>query len=838
MIFNYIKLAFRLLARNPFFTFINILGLSLGFAVFIVLWQYSQTELKSDRIFRDWDRIYRIATSVEFTYDKKFHKILVGFDTPIHAVTLVEKAPQIESFTRIYNQDNFNSKWIDDHTSQIFFSVDNGANDENQFVEKHVAYADPNIFDFFGIGLVSGDASRALKSSNAVVISRKVAHKYFGYADPIGKIISLNHSIPLKVTGIFENLPRNTHMEFDIVLSLLRLEKNISEFKVAPKGATVSYLKLRRGVSMELLDKILADDSREQTFANRRRTHDNNTERITLQSLSEIAFSNLEGDHFLVKSKTFLMALNSIALIILIVAWINYINLTLSANIKRTRELATRKSIGARPADFIKQFVLESSLVNIISFLVALTFIQLSKGVLELLFDFHVYDLASTDINTWGIVLTALVIGVLITGIYPAVSTFKINTQVLSRLKTPIDSRSNRGNGLVVIQYTCALVLIIGAFAIQRQLTYILSQNIGINRKGIVVLDLPIKRGANFKSLLNTFKNEVGSLPFVDNLTVSNNVVGDREENGFFVKLPDREVGFVPDCNGGVDENYLSTYNIKLLAGRNFLADHPSDTSAILISTRGAQMLHYDSPEDIIGLKVLVQKFDYSTVFLPAEIIGVFEDYKRDSFFAERVSSRKGIDVGIALTYGDHLVRAQDPRKLSIKLSTHHINGSMDIVKSKYDNLFSGSAFNWNLLDDNINSHYADEKVARNQIILFSGLVIIIACLGLLGMLLQRIMLKTKEIGVRKVMGAKTHHISRILLGVTMRHIAVAAVFAIPVSRYFIDKYLQRFSARVYPQWWHYAIPVLILIAIMLMSVSVLVLRASRRNPVDALRYE
>ena len=372
MLLRYLQLAVRLLLRNPFFTFINVLGLSVGFAVFIILWQYSQNELKSDHSHKDHERVYRLITEIDFRWDGKLGELKYGYDVPIHTVRLVEKIPQVESFTRIYNQDNFNATWIEDHSSQLFLTGKSESGDENHFIEKHVAYADPNMFDFFGIVLLRGNALTVLNDANAVAISQHTAQKYFGSEDPMNKTLLLNNTIPLKVTGVFDDLPKNTHLEFEVVISMHRLERSINEFRTSAKGGPISYLKLKQGVAPTSLEQLLKEDSR--ILTDQFNTDPNGTieARLSLQPLEEIAFSNLDGDHFLSKSKMFLAVLNTIAAIVLIVAWINYINFTLSLNIKRNKELATRKTMGAKPSDLIKQFVVESAIVNILSLLIAL----------------------------------------------------------------------------------------------------------------------------------------------------------------------------------------------------------------------------------------------------------------------------------------------------------------------------------------------------------------------------------------------------------------------------------------------------------------------------------
>jgi ABC-type antimicrobial peptide transport system permease subunit len=268
------------------------------------------------------------------------------------------------------------------------------------------------------------------------------------------------------------------------------------------------------------------------------------------------------------------------------------------------------------------------------------------------------------------------------------------------------------------------------------------------------------------------------------------------------------------------------------------MAEHPSDTAAILISRQGVLNLHYNDVSDIIGETILVQEKDFSEVFTRAEVIGVFEDYKRTTFFSTQKSIRKGDDIGIVLTYGNYMVPAQAARKLSARISSPDYEQALQAIQQSYTKLFPGNPFNWTFLDDNINSYYENEKIARNQIVLFSVLVIAISGLGLMGMMMQRILQKTKEIGVRKVLGARTYHIGAVLLDTTIRQMAWALLIGVPISWYATQQYLERFSVRIDLNWWHYLIPVIIYFVIMLLAISRFIWRAASRNPVESLRYE
>lgn len=835
MWYNYLKIALRLLIRNPFFAGINILGLSVGFAVFIILWQYSVSELRSDTFHKDHERTYRLTTDCEQHVATEVHKFAMGFDVPVHTAEMAESIPQIESFTRILSQHGFNATWIPDHGNKIFFALPGGG--DKYFYEEHAAYADPNVFDFFGIPFLRGNASRALEHTNYVVLSESIAKKYFGDADPVNKIILLDNKIPFEVSGVFKDLPTNTHLEFQIVLPMSRLANSINKFQITNYGTPVSYLKITDGADMAALTDAMKYDSK-KLAARLSVPNSKMITRLALQPLNEVAFSHYWGDNFIIKSRTFLVILNAIAVLILGVAWINYINLTLSANLRRYKELATRRTVGARPFDFIKQFLLEAALINVLSVLTAFTIIQLSKHPLSVFLNFHIYDTFDGTFRAGWIVLIAMSIGILIMGIYPAISTAKVTSRKLISKNAMHSKEISVVSVLSVAQYACAIVLVVSAFVIYNQIEFILGKNIGINRDSIVVIDLPINQGKGYDVALRDFYLGLASDPNTKAFTISNNVVGDRQENSVFIKLPSGADGIVPDCNGGVDERFIPFYNIKLLAGRNFIADHPADTSTILLSLQAVKNLGYQRADDVIGRKILVQEKEFSSTFIEAAIIGVFADYKRNTFLADDASMRKADNSGIILMYRDYMVPAHVARKISIQFASDDFGSSISAIEEKYKKSFSGNIFHWYFLDENINRHYSNEKVGRNQIVMFAALVICISCLGVLGMMTQRIVQKTKEIGVRKVLGAQLHHIGAILMAALARHLLVAMAIGIPLAWYATSSYLSRFSERIDVQWWDYLLPIGMLFAMILFAISYSLIKASATNPVESLKHE
>ena len=831
MFFNYLKLSFRLLIRNPFFTFINVLGLSIGFAVFFILWQYSQNELKSDQFHSDWERIVRLNFDVN---DDVFHERMAVIH-PAFSRQLAEKLPELSEHTLLGFQNEFNRSFTGDHGKEISFTYINSQNQKIAFKEQKLVYADRNLFEFFNIQLIAGDKRTVLNEPNAIVLSEKLASKYFGHSPPIGSVLLLNDSISLIVTGIYKNLPGNSSFDFEGVMSISRIEKNINEIDMRVQAWFTCYFKLPESVDREaLIAKIEAVkvDLLTKPFEQVNLSAANL--KAALQPLHEIAYERIRGDDFIVKSKPLLTVFGVIAIVVLMMAWINFINMTIAASTKRIKELAARLGVGARPHQFIVQFIVESVVVNVISLFVAVTLIQLLKNPAHVLLNFPFPEWKETSTLSLWMTGVFLLSGICCSGIYPAVITLK---------RTPISlfgsSSIRKGNtslsyGMTIAQFSIAVVLIIWAFAVFEQINFILNRNLGFRRDHVVIIDLPYLATSSFTSDLSGFLKRIESVAGVDHYTVSSSVAGDNEPIGVVFRKTEESTIFGAASDGGVDDRFLNFYGIKLLAGRNFLPDHPGDKNAIIVSKKVLKRLHIKTPEEAVGVKLLILTPPTQE---PAKIIGVVEDYNRMPLIAG-FQSYWNDDLGVGLTYGNHLQPMQRPKKVSLQIRTDDFDVTLKHISALYGASFHGTLFNWYFLDQHVNHHYQGEKIIRNQILVFTGLAIGIACLGLLGMVSYKVVEKTKEIGIRKVLGAQLHQIAKILLSVTIRQIVIAILIGVPTAYYLMQRYLEKFSDRIVLHWWHFAIPVGLLLFIMFITIVSVLFKAARTNPVESLRYE
>jgi putative ABC transport system permease protein len=833
MLLNYLKLALRLLFRNPFFTFINVLGLSVGFSAFFIIGQYAQNELKSDQFHKDWERIVRCGLNVEWTDDKiNWQESTWGTNSVQLTNTIAKGYHEVEAHTTVFHQNNFaySDATMPDHEKEISISVVNQVGETRSFRETRIAYADPNFFDFFTIPLITGDQNSPLNLPESVVLSEKTAKKYFGSANPVGKTLQLNNKISLNVSAVFKDLPRNTHFDFDMLISTERIRNLINN-----RGFEFyCYVKLKHASDVKTLSARINKDLQENIKFSAWGNWAYGKAQIYFQPLADVAFTSYIQDSHQAKSRFVLSILGYSSIVILAMAWINYVNLSISSSRKRLKEVAARKTVGARPSDILIQFVLESALINSISLLIALTIVQIVRNPVELIFHFYVPAWREVSAQLIIIAGCAFTTGILVTGLYPALVTLKQSPKSLfGSLKARMDNRRFPVS-LITFQFTIAIVLIIWIFTVYKQVKFILEMDIGFAKEQVLVVDLPVLRTASFNSEVRSFGSAASADFGSSEYTVSQSVPGDNLQAWMSLRRNEGDAGMQVECNGGVDESFIPFYGIKLLAGRNFLQDHPADSNSVIISEGTAARLGFIDAEHALGESV------YIHWNLKAKVIGIIDDYKIRPLLHEGYMNYGG-KPGLALTYKNFVLpdaRTSIPRKVSFKVPPEKIPESIKAIENRYTKYFPGTLFNWQFLDQLIDGKYKQQKTSRNQIILFAALAVLIACLGLLGMITNKVAEKTREIGIRKVLGARIDQIALLLLRTMILNMIIALIVGVPVASYLAHEYLQTFSRQITLGWWDYAIPSAFLTLIMLATIGSVLWRTARSNPVEALRCE
>ena len=478
-----------MLWRNPFFTLLNVSGLAIGLATFYVLWSYAQSELTADQFHRDFSRMGRICrhyTWVEESQGKQdidLSSVHLGLATKV-----VRDFPEFKELTRIVPRGNFllESQGFD---SNVFFSMQDRKNDKRIFTELDVAFADPNFFEFFSFPLALGSPSHVLAEPGSMVLSERLAKKYFGNEDPINQTIYLNDSIPFRVTGIFRNLPRNSHIRLDIIMSLSGIKAAVNESWTQPFYWGYAYVRLSDEKDFDQLESRI-NEQYNRYFNCPPSIACLGTVTGIVQPIRETLYSRMTGDFFITRSHSLLIALRALSFVVLGLAWINYITLSISLLNKRLAELGTRKVVGAGRRDFILQFLVEAAIVNAISVSVAFTLVQLLRTPLQTLLGFYVVDLADLPAFTVLIVTVVMLIGIIVTGLYPTLISFRTKpVKLLQKFHAhglPLWSRA-----LIVSQYAAAMVIMGWTMSVYFQLNYILNKDVGVARNGVVVIDAP-----------------------------------------------------------------------------------------------------------------------------------------------------------------------------------------------------------------------------------------------------------------------------------------------------------------------------------------------------------
>ncbi|HEX5170949.1 MAG TPA: ABC transporter permease [Cyclobacteriaceae bacterium] len=825
MLLNYFKLAVRLMARSPFFTAINVTGLSVGFAVFFILWPFTQAELDSENFIKDRQKIFRTLFNVKVVGGPAAGQEHTGTMQPSIVTSTLFNEKLIDEYTRFIPQDNF---WPTHTPGLKAYLVIRSVKKNPVFKIENSICADQNFFEFFDLPFLTGNRATALSQGESIALSESVSNRLFGNQPALGELVTVN-GLTFHVTGTFKDLPANSHFNFDVVFSnatKLSFWNDMAStmplwcFHYCKGEDSASLLETLNKNKERVLGKIL-NDMKQLNID------------YKVEPLPEIVFKNyFDGERYTTKAKFTLTVLAAVSLVVLLMAWMNYINLTISRTRNRFKEIAARKVSGAGTADLFVQFISQSAWINLFAVLVAITIIQLVRNPFEVFFNIYIIPFKEHNLNVFLFFALILAAGILICAIYPTWVTAGLTPRQLIN-DTSVTQRRLLPSVLTTSQYITALVLIVLILVSHTQLSFILSKDIGINRENVIVIEAPVVGlEENGVHKMISFAGQIKSATGRPEVTLSGRVPGDYPYTAI-VRRPGTDQGSVLDTYGGTDENFIMFYELELLAGRNFQKDEKPDV--VLLSKHAIERLGFDSPEEAIGS--LVEVNNYSEPFTRAEIIGVFRDYRVLPFLSSQ-NNPESLERGQCFAYMDNLWKEDLPERVSVKLIPGQLDTFIGEAERLFAETFPGDVFNWYFLDDHIGRHYQQQKILRNQISFFTFLAVGVACLGLLGMIANKITDKTKEIGIRRILGAHHLHISFVLLGSTFKQLMVSVVTGIPIAWVLSEQYLMRYSERIELQWWHYGIPVVILLSILMTTVASLLWKAASRNPVDALKYE
>ncbi len=809
MLQNYLKIAFRNLFRHKVYSFINIAGLAMGISAFLLILQYVSHEKSFNQFHANLPDMYRLLNE-----DPK--GVTWGEVEPGWASRAKQRFPDIQSYCRFA-----------DGMAQGIVKKEGPANES--FRETNISYAEGNFFSFFSFPLKSGQPA-ALAKPNVVFVSETSAKKYFGAENPMGKVLTLSNqfgTMPFTIQGIYADMPANSDIRYDLVFSLetLKIPANLigndwADTENIDSQYINMFFLLNKGVNPSAFEAKL-------TAMRNELSKENDGVRFRLQAFKNTHLSASLNDTLqTLGNLKYVYMLGGIAFLILIIGWFNYVNLSTANSLKRANEVGVRKVIGATQWHLVKQFLGESILVNLLGFVLALVLVSALQPFFNELLDkpLSLKTLGHTSVWIWG--LAVVLFGSLASGAYTAFALSNFNP--IKTMKGQLN-KTSKGvflrKSLVVVQFSISITLVLATIVIYNQLNFMQSQNLGMNTQQLLVIRGPeIGKDSTYAARKNAFWNELTQQSFIKDYCTSGTIPSgwyNFSTAGF--TQPNSKSGdeFKTYSFAIIGERFLKTYEIGLKAGRNFTAEECkvewNQNSKVLMNERAIQQLGFTSPEQAIRTKI---KWDERYL----EIIGVVKDYHHTSL-------QKAIDPIIFYPQNNNAY-------FTIRLTADRMPEKIASLNKLYKTYFTGNPFDYFFVDENFNKLYVSEQQYSHIFTTASLWAIFIACLGLFGLATFTVESRTKEIGIRKVLGASVASITALLSKDFLLLVLLAIFIASPVAYYFMDKWLQDFAYRISISWWVFAAAGGLAVLIAFLTVGFQSIKAALMNPVKSLKSE
>lgn len=811
MFINYLKIAWRNLRKNSIYSFINIFGLTAGLTAFLLIALYIFDELTYDTFHSNADNIYRVIEHKTSAAGKESNVVSIAYNLSKKAE---KDFPEIERTTRF---------------SMLGRSNISPAENTTTFYESYFT-GDESFLKIFDFPILQGDRNTALSAPYSVVITEETAVKFFGQKDVLGKTIRReNDTIPYKITAVV-NIPNNSHLNFNLLFSESTLHSRPQFMNFLnndwSSNSFVTYIQLRNGADPDQTAAKIAD------LAKAHREENEVKSSFYMQPLKKIHFysAGIEGEMGRPGNIMHMYVFGIVGLFVLLIACINYMNLTTARFAGRSKEIAVRKVAGADRKSLITQFLSESMLVTIIALLLSFGAVKLILPAFNAFTQKELSLGVHTDYRIWlGILLTTIIVGML-AGFYPAL--FQARFKPFLLLKNKLEAGKGHlslRRALVVFQFSLSIIMIIATLVVHQQLKYVDSMDMGFSKDQLLVVD--INSGAVRRSA-ETIKTEYAKLAGVSSVSVTSRVPGEwKVIPKVKVKAPGQPEEGESMYFMAVDDQFLKTFKVSLSKGRNFSAASQSDSSAVMLNEAAAKMLGISMPaEQLIEIPSVEFSGNASQLDQPfrARVIGIVKDFNFQTL-REKVGP-------MVLAYRRNPVHNIDYFTARIDAgNTGAVLRQMEEILHKVD---ANHLFEYNFLDKQWELFYREDE--RRQVIFMSIalLTILIACLGLLGLATYAAQQRIKEIGIRKVLGASVTSIVSMLSKDFLRLVLVAAVIAFPVAWWAMSTWLQDFAYRVNVQWWVFAVSAASALIIALCTVSFQAIKAALSNPVKSLRTE
>ena len=807
MLKNNLRIALRNLRKYKAFSLINIVGLAVGTACCILIFLYVKDELSYDKFNKNANRIYRVNLQAKVNNAE-----INSADSPAPmGAALLNNFPEVEAYTRVRN------------TSFPVIRYKDKA-----FSEERFFFADSTFFDVFTIKFLEGNPRTALAKPNSLVLTEATARKYFGNEEPIGKILNADHVRDYQVTGVVKGFPPNSHFHFDFLASMSTYKDSRSPFWLSNNYYT--YLLLRKGADpvklynemSKMVKKYVSPQLKLSIGVNIEQFESaGNRYTYNLQPLTSIHLHSHLADEIEPNSDiSYVYIFSAIAIAILLIASINFMNLSTARSERRAKEVGIRKTLGSNRGQLVRQFIAESVLLSFISVMLAIVIVEL------VIPSFNSLSTKQISLNLFNnffslplLAAFAVIVGI-IAGSYPAfyLSSFR-PAHILKSDSRKGNRKSMLRGGLVIFQFAVSIVLFIGTFIIQDQLNYIQDKNLGFNKEQVVIINKTDDIGKNIES----FKRELASYPKVVKVTNSTSIPGNQRGDTAY-KIEGTSANQSVDIRViGCDYNFTNTYDIKMAAGRFFSKEHPSDTMAVVLNQAAVRSFGVSNP---VG-KNLVEYGKTQDKSINHRIIGVVKDFNFESLhqkirplvFRLFASRNFGRFVSVRIAAGDY-------------------QNTISFIEKTWKKFAGDQAFDYSFFDQTWSHLYIAEQRTSKVSLVFSVLAIFIACLGLLGLAAFVTEQRTKEIGIRKVLGASMLEIFILLSKEFTKWVVIANVIAWPVAYFIMKNWLNDFAYKVSITPWIFLYSGVLALIIAVFTVSSQVIKAARANPVKSLRYE
>jgi putative ABC transport system permease protein len=805
---NYLKVAFRNLLRNKTFSIINISGLAIGLCTCLLIGLYIWDELSFDQFNEKHSRIYRINSEIKFGGTET--KLATAPD-PM-GPTMAKEYPEIEKSVRFRNYGSFLVK-----------------KGNQNLKENNIIFVDKEVFEVFSFPMLYGDAQSALKEPNTAVITESIANKYFNQTDVVGKTLTLDKKQIYKITGVIRDMPQNAHFRYDFLLSMeglaeskqgVWLSHNFNTYLLLKPKTNYKQLEAKFG---QIVQKYIYPQAQQALQIKDMKEFEKagNYVRYSLMPLAKIhLYSDRVAELAPNSNIQYVYIFSAVALLILLIACTNFMNLSTAKSANRAKEVGVRKVLGSHKAHLIRQFLTESVVLTFIALLVAIALTELFLPYFN--------QLANKQLTLnglgFGSLLAVLIVATflvgLLAGVYPAfyLSAFNPVIVLKGKLGAGLKNQSLR-SVLVVFQFCISIILIISTIVIYRQLNYIQNKKLGFNKDQVLIVNDAYGLGNQVK----TFKENILRMPEVKSATNSAYlpVPSARSEWAFFPEGNIEQDKGVTMQFWEADHDYAKTLGLEIIKGRDFSREFATDSTAILINEAAAKILGFTDP---IGKKVTRMHDVQTNTTVTYKIIGVVKNFHYESL-------RQNIGAW-SLSLG------KSENSISIRLKTNEIAGVIPKVEAEWKKLANGQPFLYQFLDTQFESIYRSEQRIGQIFITFASLAIFLACLGLFGLAAYATEQRTKEIGIRKVLGASILNIIGLVSKDFLRLVVIAFVIAVPIAYYLVSQWLQDFAFKVDLGWGVFAIAGGLSFLIALLTISYQTIRAAFKNPVESLRYE